>query len=314
MELKQRQTEKTSGGNSRLNFRSKTLLSYASIVAVAVVMAFNYQLFIVENNYAPAGLNGIATMIQYKTGFSIGYFSLIINIPLCILAFFSYNRKYALRTFCFTFCYSIAYIIIGKFDISAFQYNAHSQNVIFPVLISGVISGFCYGVLFSMYSSTGGTDIISKYMSVKRPDLNFFWVLFLLNFCVAVSSFFVYAQKDKSGITHYDYLPVCLCIMYCFISSFVGDYFLKGTKKACEFTVITSHPEEISMRIRDELKHGCTKISAVGGYTNKERTILICVINKQQISEFRAILSEYDNTFGFSEIVSETYGNFKKIK
>lgn len=289
-------------------------IDYVIIIGVAAVMALNYHLFIVENHYAPAGLNGIATMIQYKTGFSIGYFSLIINVPLCILAFFSYNHKYALRTFCFTFCYSAAYIAIGKFDISAFQYNAHGQNVVFPVLISGVISGICYGILFALYSSTGGTDIISKYMSIKKPELNFFWVLFSLNFCVAAASFFVYADKDASGATKYNYLPVCLCVLYCFVSSFVGDYFLKGTKKACEFTIITSHPEEITKRIREELKHSCTKISAFGGYTQAEKTILLCVVNKHQISELKAILSEYDNTFGFSEIVTETYGNFKRIK
>lgn len=289
-------------------------IDYVIIIGVAAVMALNYHLFIVEDHYAPAGLNGIATMIQYKTGFSIGYFSLIINVPLCTLAFFSYNHKYALRTFCFTFCYSAAYIAIGKFDISAFQYNAHGQNVVFPVLISGVISGICYGILFALYSSTGGTDIISKYMSIKKPELNFFWVLFSLNFCVAAASFFVYADKDVSGATKYNYLPVCLCVLYCFVSSFVGDYFLKGTKKACEFTIITSHPEEITKRIREELKHSCTKISAFGGYTQAEKTILLCVVNKHQISELKAILSEYDNTFGFSEIVTETYGNFKRIK
>lgn len=58
-----------------------SLFSYLIISLVAILLAFNYQLFIVRNGFAPAGLNGIATMIQYKTGFSIGYMSLIINIP-----------------------------------------------------------------------------------------------------------------------------------------------------------------------------------------------------------------------------------------
>ena len=64
-------------------------------MAIAILLAFNYQLFVVENNFAPAGLNGIATMIQYKTGFSIGYMSLIINVPLCILAYFFVQKRFA---------------------------------------------------------------------------------------------------------------------------------------------------------------------------------------------------------------------------
>ena len=63
-----------------------------------VVLGFTYQLFIVENNFAPAGLNGIATMVQYKTGFSIGYMSLLINAPLCVLAFSFVAKAFAKRT------------------------------------------------------------------------------------------------------------------------------------------------------------------------------------------------------------------------
>ena len=292
----------------------RTVYEYAAIILLAVVMAFNYQLLIVENNYAPAGLNGIATMIQYKTGFSIGYFALIINIPLCVAAFFAVEKKYAARTLCFVICYSVAYIVIGNADISSFKYYANGQNLIFPVILSGSISGFIYGILFSFHSSTGGTDIISKYVSVKKPQMNFFWVTFFLNLAVALCSFFVYAKTDKNGQTTYDYLPVCLCVMYCFISSFVGNYFLKGTKKAYEFTVITTHPKEISDRVRDELKHSCTKLNAIGSYTGQEMDILLCVVNKHQIYDFKSILSDYDNTFAFSEIVIETYGNFKRIK
>ncbi len=66
----------------------KDIISIITVSFLAILMALSYQLFVVENNFAPEGLNGIATMIQYKTGFSIGYMSLLINVPLCILGFF----------------------------------------------------------------------------------------------------------------------------------------------------------------------------------------------------------------------------------
>ena len=67
----------------------KSIKQYIIIILAAILLAFDYQLFIVNNGFAPAGINGIATMIQYKTGFSIGYMSIIINVPLCIMAFFA---------------------------------------------------------------------------------------------------------------------------------------------------------------------------------------------------------------------------------
>ena len=64
------------------------ILEYLLIVVIGIVFALSYALFVTPNHFAPAGINGIAVMVQYKLGFSIGYMSLIINIPLCIAAFF----------------------------------------------------------------------------------------------------------------------------------------------------------------------------------------------------------------------------------
>lgn len=289
-------------------------ISYSKIILTAVLLAFVYQLFIVENGFAPAGLNGIATMIQYKTGFSIGYMSLIINIPLCLWAYFFVDKKFAKRSLCFCLTYSLVFLYLQNLGLTAFQYKTDGHDTIYPVILSGVLSGFVYGACFRLTASTGGTDIISKYISHKKPELNFFWVTFTLNAIVAAISFFVYAKPNADNTLSFDYKPVCLCILYCFISSFVGSLILKGTKTACKFTIITAHPEEITDEILKTLRHSSTKISAVGSFSNDEKTLLICVINRHQIIDLQNILSKYDNTFSFSETVNETYGNFKKIK
>lgn len=294
--------------------RFKSVVTYLSVAAIAVLLAFNYQLFIVENGFAPAGLNGIATMVQYKTGFSIGYMSLIINIPLCIMAYFLVDKRFAKRSLVFCVTYSFVFLYLQKLGFKEFQYVAGGHDTIFPVVLSGVISGFVYGVCFRTNSSTGGTDIVSKYISKKRPELNFFWVTFILNTIVAAISFFVYAKPSESGTMIYDYKPVCLCVMYCFISSFVGSYIIKGTKTACKFTIITTHPDEITNEITTTLHHSSTEISALGSFSHDKKAVLICVINRHQIIDLKNILKKYDNTFSFAETVNETHGNFKQIK
>ncbi len=291
-----------------------SFLSYIKIILVALFLALNYQLFIVQNGFAPAGLNGIATMIQYKTGFSIGYMSLLINVPLCIFAYFFVDKMFAKRSLCFCLVYSFAFLYIQSLGLEQFQYDAKGHDTIFPVIFSGVISGFVYGVCFRVNASTGGTDILSKFISKIKPELNFFWITFTLNATVAAMSFFVYATKGQDGSLIYDYKPVCLCILYCFLSSFVGNFIIKGTKTECKFTIITSHGDEITQEILSKLKHGSTRLTGVGSFTNQERSVLICVINKHQIVDLQEILSHYDDTFSFSETVNETYGNFKKAR
>lgn len=292
----------------------KDSVSVVLISLSAILLAFNYYLFIIPNGFAPAGLNGIATMIQYKTGFSIGYMSLLINIPLCIFAYFLYDKKFALNSLIFSLVYSFAFLLLGNTELDNFKYNAAGHDTIYPVILSSVISGFIYGVCFRNSGSTGGTDIVSKYISYKKPEMNFFWINFTINTVVAAASFFVYSKVGADGNMIYDYKPVCLCVMYCFASSFIGSYIIKGTKTASKFTVITTHADEIATEIKEKLRHSSTRVSAIGSFSNNERALLICVINRHQIVEFNEILMKYDNTFSFSETVNETYGNFKKIK
>lgn len=287
--------------------RLKTPIGYAVIVFAAIILAFNYYIFIVKNNFAPAGLNGIAVMIQYKTGFSISYMSLLINIPLCIAAFFMVSKRYAIRTLVFVVVYSVVYLYLQQSGLSFFQYDTGGHDTIFPCIISGVITGFVSGVCLKFHSSTGGTEIVSKYINKVKPNANFFLVYTLLNVIVAIASLFVYSDDAAN------YKPVALCLTYCIVSGFVGNYIIKGTKTAYKFTVITTHPNEICQQIMHNIKHGVTKISACGVFSEDEKTLLICVVNKHQLMDFKNIIDSFDNTFSFCETVNETFGNFKRI-
>lgn len=298
--------------------KKRQIGDYLVLAALAVLMALNYDLFIVKNKFAPSGLNGVATMIEYVTGgtFSIAYMSLLINIPLCILAYFLTEKDFAIKTLMFCVIYSAVYFFLQKTEILArFRYNAGDADTIYPVLISGMIGGFIYGGAFRRNGSTGGTDIISKYLSKKNPHLNFFWVLFTINALVAAASYFVYTSTDpQTGEVIRNYKPVCMCILYSFISSFMANRRLQGGKTAYKFLIITRHAEEINREIVGHLKHSATKLIGTGVYSNTERDVLICVVSRHQIVDFEKILRNYPDTFAFVETVNETIGNFKKVK
>lgn len=286
----------------------KKVLPYLQILFSAVLLAFVYYVFIVTNSFAPAGLNGIATMIQYKTGFSISYMSLLINIPLSVLAYFLVQKDFAVKTFLFSVVYSAAFLLLQNSDLTFIQYNALGHDTIYPVILSGVLGGAVYGTCFRNNASTGGTDVISRYINKVRPETNFFVVTFILNGIVAVSSIFVYSEGALN------YKPMALCILYCFLSSYVGNLLLKTTKTAYKFTIITPHSEELVKDITLGLHHGCTELDVTGAYTGSKRTMLICVVNKHQLHDFQNILAKYPDTFSYFEVISETYGNFKHIK
>lgn len=292
-------------------FAKKELWIYVMTAALGCLYAFSYILFIVPNDFAPSGINGIAIMVQYKLNFSVGYMSLLINIPLCIFAYFFVDKGFAFKTATFCIVYSLSYLIFQNMDLAAYQYDAKDVDTIYPVIISGLVCGMCYGLLFKHNSSTGGTDVISKFLSKRNRQLNFFYVTFIINALIAVASYFVYG-KNIDGVMVYDYKPVCLCLLYSFISSFTGNRIITGSKEAYKFIIITASPAAIENELIKSLHHTVTRIHAQGGYTHRNKELLICIVNKHQLVDCETIIKKYPETFAFVENVNQTYGRFNR--
>ena len=282
---------------------AKKLLTFAVIVILALICAVNYQLFVFPNRFAPAGLNGICTMIQHLSGISVGYLSLIINIPLAALVFRKVGRSLAWRSMLYVACFSLFLILLERVDLSRFAYSTGSSAVLGP-MAAGIINGACYSLLVRCSASSGGTDFIAALIHKVHPEQSFFWITFLLNCVVAVSSYFVYDFRME---------PVLLCVMYSFVSSTVSDRLMKSGRSAIRCEIITDYPEELSAAIIHTLHHSATLIPAKGMYLGKETNILICVVNKSQIAALTAIVKGFPQSFAVLSSVSEVMGNFKHI-
>ena len=283
---------------------AKKGITYLFIVGLALLSALSYQIFIFSNRFAPAGINGICTMIQHIFGINLGYLSLIINIPLAIWTYFKVGRSMAARTMLYVAAFSIFLIVLEKIDLSAFAYEtANGTSKIMGPLIAGLINGTVYAMLVRTSATSGGTDYIAAIIHKDRPDLNFFYIVFALNVCVALMSYFVYDYQIE---------PVILCIMYSFMSSNTSDRMMKSGRSAVRCEIITEYPEELSSAIINRLHHSATLIPGRGMYLNKEVSMLFCIVNNSQVSKLAAICRQYPNTFAIIDPVSEVMGNFKK--
>ena len=247
----------------------KKVLRCLAIMSVALLAAVNYEMFVFPNQFAPSGLNGMATMIQYLLHVNVGYITLLINVPLALLVFFKVDRKMAL--------YSMLYVVT------------------FSLLL----------LVFARYPIFKGMDFIAALIHKKHPDKDLMWIIFSLNVMVAAASYFVYNFKIE---------PVLLCIIYCYLTSAVGDRVLKTGKSAVKFEIITHAPAALSQEILYKLGHGVTVLDGRGMYSGKDTKVLLCVINRNQVPELEAIIRRYPGTFAYLAGVSEVMGNFKHVK
>ena len=283
----------------------KKVLTYGVIMIIAFICALNYEMFIFPNRFAPAGLNGICTMIQHITGISIGYLSLLINIPLAIWVYLQVSKPLAIRSMVYVVTFSVSAVILDYVDLSAFAYYTENGNsAILGPLVAGIIFGGCYAMLLKASAYSGGTDFIAAIIHKFYPEKSVFFLIFSMNVVVAVASYFVYDYQIE---------PVILCILYSFMSSTVSERLTKNGRSAVRFEIITDYPEEISNAIINKLHHSATLIPGRGMYLNKEVSMLFVVVNNSQVTKLAEICRKYPNTFAIIDPVSEVMGNFKKV-
>ena len=279
----------------------KGLIQYAFILVLGALMALTYVIFVFPNNFAPSGISGIATMVQAATGFSVGYFTIIVNVPLAVISFFVISKRFAIRSSVFVITFSVLMIVFDKTNI--YRYVAQDAGeTLLAGLASGAIVGFVYGIVLKADASTGGMDFVAALVGKTRPDISITWFIFGLNVAVAISSFFVY----------HDMSAILLCIAHSFVVMELSDRIVVGSRKAIKFEIVTNHPEEISREIIEKLHHSATLSTGIGMYSHLEKQVLTCVVNKKQIIDMEKILKKYPETFAYIVPVNDTIGFFRR--
>ena len=228
----------------------KKICTYLVIVVVALVAAVNYELFVFPNQFAPSGINGICTMIQHITGISVGYLSLLVNVPLAIWVYLEVSKPVALRSMVYVVTFSLGLVLLDYVDLSAFAYATdNGTSKILGPLVAGIIMGYVYSILVKASAYSGGTDFISAIIHKRNPAKTVLGMSFVINTVIAVCSYFVYDYQME---------PVILCIIYSFASSTVGERLMRSGREAVCFEIITDYPREISDEIIQKVHHSTT--------------------------------------------------------
>lgn len=270
------------------------------VLCLSAVSAFCLHIFVYPSNFAPSGVEGIATMIQHKTGFNAGITSLIFNIPLLITAWFVLKKKYVIYTLIFNLTSSALIILLSEVDF--YQYTDNAADGLVAALFSGIILGVRTGLMLRLGASTGGVDIPAGMIQKKMPHLNTERIISIICYITIVFSFFVYDGNVTS---------VLLSFVQMFIFDKFAGFMLKDRRNAVEVKIITKEPEKIKNDIMCNLKHGATVLEGRGMYTDGVSSVIISVINIRQIPEFHDIMKKHPEAFAYYGELMGVKGNFR---
>ncbi len=276
--------------------KSKNFLGYIIIIILAIFSAANYNVFVFPNSFAPAGIDGLCTMVQDLSGIDIGYLSLVVNIPLLIAARIFLNRDFAIRTTVYVIAFSVGDILLKRMGIANAAYYTESSIVLAPVA-AGVVRGILYAITLKLNATSGGVDVIAALVKRKRPHLNLMNTIFSLNIFVAACSYFVYGFKIE---------PVICGIIYFFMTSAVSNNIRTSENETIKFEVVTNDAEDMCEKISSTLGLTATIVFAKGGYSGENKKMVICITPKSKAPFFERLAGSYSDAVIFKSIVNNS--------
>ena len=277
------------------------------VICAGAVVGTAYHFFQNSNGFAPGGVGGLATMTYHFLGDKISWsvLMLLFNLPIFILVSVIIDKKLGLMLSLYMLVQSSMPKILSLLGASPYclANNGEDFNIIFACIATGVISGIGFSMMLRRFGASGGTYGISALLKHAKPEMNIAYVSFIMDSSVVAISFFVYGMKVT---------PVICTLLNLFIANILVDRGLSGIKNGYRFEIITSQPDELANILMTRLKRGVTEIKVHGMYSDTDKYLLVCIINKRQLGEMMRIIKSCPDTFASFSKVNEVFGNFKR--
>lgn len=282
---------------TREDIRSLFLIVLGTAIGSAGFAFFTYP-----NDIVSGGLTGISQTINHLTGLPVGIMTIVFNIPLFVVAWKKFGLKFILGS------------LVGMLGSSLFidLFNAWeltlTSDLLLAAIYGGLIKGFGYGMVYATGATTGGSDIVARMLRRKYPYINFGTISLILDALVVLLFTLVIKKSDSAMYT----------IISMFVSSRVVNLLLYGSMNSSVCYIITIRPLPIARTIVDELHRGATILKGEGAYTGEERSVVLCVIKKQQIAELKKIISAVDErafviVTQSHEVFGKNFSNIQKL-
>lgn len=252
---------------------------YALMTVGAILVAISVDLFLVPNNVVTGGVTGLAQILNGLFGTPIGVVSLLVNIPLLALGVRYLGFVFGIRTIYATVALALAIDLLAPY-VTNYLHAVHDP--LLYTLYGGVLDGVGIGLVFRAQGTTGGIDIVARFLRRWR-GIAVGRSLLVMNGLVFAAAAYLFSL-DK----------LLYALLVAFVSGRVIDVVLEGASYARQALIITQQPERMRRAIIEQLDRSVTLLEAEGGYTATSRTVLLSVVSQSEVSFLKAIIRDCD--------------------
>ncbi len=251
-----------------------------AIIFAAIAVGFSIKNFVNSQGLLPGGFTGLSLLIQelLRSCLKISVPFSAIYIPMnaipVIVSFRYIGKRFTLLSVLMIVLTSIVSDVCPDFNIT--------DDILLCALIGGCLSGVGVGICLLANATSGGTDFISIFISMKYGK-DAWGYIFAGNVIVLLISSLVFGVNGA---------------MYSIILQFVSMTVIQMMYRRFQketLLVITEKPDEVYKTIKSLSNHDATCFRGVGMYAKKERTMLYSVLSSDEVSRVTQEIHKTDD-------------------
>ena len=260
----------------------KQATKYLLIVAGCFVYAFAFQAFLFPNEIVAGGVTGIAMIVNAVTHWPVGVMIILM-------------LEYMLASLVGM---GLSSVLVDLFSLTGIVLTT---DPMLAAVIGGVIKGAGLGMIYYVNGSTGGIDIVIKFLRQRYNHINFGTIMLIIDAVIVVAYAMVLGKYESAMYS----------IIAMYVVTKVIDLFLYGIDNSALCFIISDRDAELTQHILSGSVHrGVTILEGEGAYSHAEKHVIMCVVKRTQLPELRRLIKGVDERAFF--IVTDAKNVFGK--
>lgn len=167
-------------------------LRLAVILSGSLLLAFTYYHINYQNHLTEGGFVGLALLGKYVLGISPSLSTLILDIPVLLIAIIFKGKSFVVNTFISVGAFTAFYGLMERYSGWVIDLQ---DNLPLAALLSGVLTGLGAGMVLRGGGASGGDDILSLLIS-EWKGIKVGTVFILMDVIVLALSLFYMPLKE----------------------------------------------------------------------------------------------------------------------
>lgn len=258
-----------------LDRRWRVFYDYALLMAGCLLIALSFNLLLNPNQVASGGVTGISTIIHFLYGMEPAIIQWTLNIPLFFAGVLLLGRQFGVKT-------ALGSVVLPLFVYMSKNFPPLTDNLLLATVFGGIGVGTGLGVVFRGRASTGGLDVAAQLVH-KYSGISYGAAIAMIDGMVILTAGIVFSPEKAM-----------YALIGLFVTSKTIDIVQLGFRYSKVAFIISEHAEAIGQVILRDLDRGLTKLNARGGYTGKEKDVLMVVVSQLEVTKLKTLVKEKD--------------------